>query len=121
MSKTSHWVTADVVSLLSSIPTDKIGKVSIQTTSQGGDVDSTNLLVTSSASQGRFHICGFTTNGDITMPDDCQVEMVEVTDGKDSRGGVNSRHEPTVLLHTRICAALEAAGFSVVDSLKAYF
>ena len=113
----AHWNTKKMVELFSSLDCSVVEGPS------GGDVDSENIQLTAKwAADGNFlDVRGFVTRGVISTPDDCEVEMVEVSDGHDSRGGLNTDDEPTCLLYAKVCSMLRKKGFSVVPSLDAYF
>ncbi len=117
----NRWQTKEVVKLLKTISTDGIGKVTVTVDGPGGDCDSDNLVVEAKNANVSFGVCGFRTDCDVTTPSDLEVEMVEVTDGGDSQGGLNSHEDVDALLYARVCRTLTDAGFSVVRSLKAYF
>ena len=109
------WNTEEIVKLL----THPDWKIS--TTEPGGDVDTTNLIV--DTGNDRLFICGFST-GDYNVsetPYNAEIEMIEVSDGRDSRGGLNSSDEATCIAYGIICSRLRKAGFSVVPRLKDYF
>lgn len=113
-----QWVTSQVVELLSSIQ----GIASVEVHHQGGDVDTTNLILNITDGQDeRLFVCGFTTEGYISTPDDVLIEMIEVTDGQQSDTGLSSDVEEVCLAYARVVGALRRAGFEVVESLKAYF
>lgn len=113
----THWRTSEIVKLLESPDWD------VEVLSQGGDVDSENLILTAkgAAKDNALHICGFVTEGWVTIPDDCIIEMIEVTDGQNSSGGLNTNDRPTGLMYLEVKKRLEDAGYSVVRSLKGYW
>lgn len=47
--------------------------------------------------------------------------MVAVTDGLDSRGGLNSSDQDVCIAYALITCALRQAGFDVVNTIKDYF
>jgi hypothetical protein len=116
-----RWKTDEVVSLIKNVKSDDLGKMEVVVQGQGGDCDSDNLVVKVKGCEDRLFICGFRTDADIITPDDCEVEMVEVKDGLDSRGGLNSDDETIGYLYVRVRKALIGAGFNVVNSLDEYF
>ena len=89
----------------------------------GGDHDTEGLRV--NWGDERLWICGFhctNTNYDSgNKPEDMEIEMVEVSDGKDSRGGLNSSDPDVCKGYGVICGALRQAGFSVCPCMKDYF
>lgn len=114
----SRWITSDMVKLLSGIQ----GIASVEVHPQGGDVDTTNLILNVTDGQDeRLFICGFTTDGYLTDPDNSMIEMIEVTDGQQSDTGLSSDIEEVCLAYARVVGTLRRNGFEVVESLKAYF
>lgn len=116
-----RWVTSEMVEFLSHIQ----GIARVEVHMQGGDVDTSNLLVFitdgQSVQEDQLHICGFTTNGDITNPDDCDIEHIEVTDGLQSDTGLSSDNEEVCIAYGRVVSRLRNQGFDVVESMGGYF
>jgi len=113
-----RWRTTDMVRLLTDI------RWKVEVFPQGGDVDTTNLSLTAKGAKKdtRLHIRGFVTDGKyITTPDDCGIEMVEVSDGQESRGGLNTACLKTGIMYATVCSTLRQMGYEVVPSLDAYF
>lgn len=112
-----RWKTDEVVKLLSTLG------CKIETFPQGGDYDTTNLQLTAKgAAEDQFlHVCGFRCEEYIRKPDDAEIEMVELKDGQDSRGGLHSTDEPTGLLYVKARNLLIGAGFEVVETIDDYF
>lgn len=108
------WNTEQIIKELK-----KIDGVKITNNGQGGDVDTSNLYVEKNGYS--VHIAGFITNGDISNPDSCEVEMVETTDGQDSRGGCNSNDSKDWLLFGQIKETMAKLGFQTVNCMKDYF
>lgn len=65
-------------------------------------------------------VTGFTLEP-IKRRDRVKVDMVEVSDGLDSRGGLSSSHLRTCLLYGRVCSVLRRRGFEVVPQLREFF
>ena len=90
----------------------------------GGDYDSETIEVRFDDREF-LHICGFhtqqTNHGGGNEPDDMEIEMIEVSDGQDSRGGLNSSHREMGISYGVICTTLRQKGFSVVPQLRDYF
>ena len=90
----------------------------------GGDHDTEGIQVTWECGDTLF-ICGFhctNTHYDSGNTEkDMEIEMVEVSDGKDSRGGLNSSDPDVCKGYGVICAAFRQAGFSVCPCMKDYF
>lgn len=116
---TKRWNTQVIKAALEALP----GIKKVEATTQGGDVDTTNLVVTPAGKKtDKLHVCGFVTDSNyITTPDDVDVEMIEVSDGMDSRGGLNSSSLETAQAYAQICTYFRKAGYDVVPCLKDYF
>ena len=71
----------------------------------------------------RLFICGFKTDGYYgDNRSDVDVEMVELSCGKDSRGGLWGVSEPeTIRAYAEAMIVLQGMGFQVVPQLKDYF
>jgi len=93
----------------------------ITTISPGGDFDTTGLVLIVK-SGGRLYIHGFIT-GDEPIRDynDIDVEMVEISDGLYSDGGLNSNIPEVIEMYYEVCKRLKVKGFNVVNSMKGYF
>lgn len=114
------WNTEKMIKLLSNLPVS----CKIQKTRQGGDVDSTNLMLTANGARDvHLFVVGFVESGKpgIVTPDDCEIDMIEVSDGEDSRGGLNTSDPATCRLYAEVVSALRRCGFCVVNCLKDYF
>lgn len=114
-----RWKTDEVLKLLD-------GLCDLKTEEPGGDYDTTVIL----ASQGGGHrrpggyslwISGFHPLQEMVNPDDAEIEMIEVSDGGDSRGGCNATEEEDLILHARVVSRLRKAGYLVVPRMKDYF
>jgi hypothetical protein len=90
----------------------------------GGDHDTEGVQIVWGDGNALW-ICGFhctNTNFDPgNSPEDMEIEMVEVSDGKDSRGGLNSSDPDVCKGYGVICGALRQFGFSVCPCMKDYF
>jgi hypothetical protein len=107
--------TEDILFLLA----DK--KWEIETTPPGGDYDTTNLVLSPKDSEESLFICGFAINRNNTDKDDWTGKMVEVNDGHDSRGGLNSSDPSLAHAYAEVCVRLRKAGFEVVTKMEDYF
>lgn len=112
----THWNTEKVLKLFD-------GFCNAITREPGGDYDTTAVLVSAGnpATDYRLAICGFRTDDAISDAEIADVQMVEVTDGLDSRGGCNAEDEESLVFHARVVAKLKAAGFTVVPAMDDYF
>lgn len=116
----SHWKTTEVINLICTVP----NVTSVQRHDQGGDCDTTNLVVRLKGTTERIHVCGFVTNGnaiEFEKADDTSIEMIEVSDGQDSKGGLSSSNRFVCVAYAEIVALLRRHGHTVVPSLKDYF
>jgi len=115
----THWKTKDVVELLKPLA------AKVEVSEPGGDVDTENLILTAKGAKRDNHlwVCGFRTadRDPVKDPADTDVENVEVKDGQDSRGGLNTDDEATCVMYGRVCSTLRKKGFSVVPTLDDYF
>jgi len=100
-----RWKTSKIVELLAN------PSWTIEIEEPGGDYDSATLL----------HIAGFICKGTREDENDFDIEMIYVTDGQDSRGGLFSEDLPTCLMYAHVVARLRKAKFSVVPTMEAYF
>ena len=86
-----------------------------------GDVDTDNILVEVEDCEDILHVRGFNIEEAITNPADCGCELIQLTDGLDSRGGLNSDEENLALVYSRIRKYFRDAGFQVVPTMDDYF
>jgi hypothetical protein len=114
-----RWRTDDIVKLLSGLP----NVASVSSWPPDGDFNTSRItLCAPGQPQHTLFVRGFEPDGEgIKTPGDCDVELVEVTDGERSSGGFNSDHLPTAHIYAEVCCALRKAGFSVVKSMDDYF
>lgn len=112
-----HWNTAKIAAELHSIR----GVSGIRNIGQGGDVDTENLVITIKGTSDELFVCGFSVDNDIIAPGDTDVEMIELSDGLDSRGGLTSSHPKTAEAYIRVRQYFLDRGFKVVPTHKAYF
>lgn len=117
------WRTGDIKKLIkTSLDDESIGHT-IEENGQGGDVDTNNLRIEfyDEEHTDPLFVRGFNSVGDITTPDDVEVEMIELSDGLDSRGGLNSKNRTTCVAYGVIMSALRQDGWDVIPSLDDYF
>jgi hypothetical protein len=112
-----RWKTSKIVELLAN------PSWTIEIEEPGGDYDSATLILSAKgAKRGHFlHIAGFICKGTREDENDFDIEMIYVTDGQDSRGGLFSEDLPTCLMYAHVVARLRKAKFSVVPTMEAYF
>lgn len=114
----SHWNTEKIINDLKA--TLKNIK-SIENQGQGGDVDTENIYISFKNTKDCLYICGFDDENDIVEPSNTEVPMVEITDGLDSRGGLNSKDKKFAVHYINARQYFIDEGFDVVDTIKAYF
>ena len=116
-----RWKTSEIKKLLGD------DRWVIQILEPGGDCDTEVLYLRANDREDKhtaLWICGFTPQKMLyelpgkNSPEDAEVEMVEVTDGQDSAGGLNTSCEETGVMYGIVCSRLRKAGFQVVPSLK---
>lgn len=92
-----------------------------------GDHDTVQVILRPEgrSHDGRIHdsitVVGFTLDDIGPNKLRAPVDMVEVKDGLDSRGGLASAQLRTCLLYGRVCSILRRRGFEVVPQLRDYF
>ncbi len=111
-----RWKTDEIIAAISALG------CSVEKQPQGGDYDTTTIVATAHGAEADnfLHIAGFNPEHEITTPDDVEVEMVELSDGQDSRGGLNTDDAPTEELYLKIKRMLRKMGFQVVNQMKDY-
>jgi hypothetical protein len=113
-----HWNTETIIADLKKIP----GVKNVESQGQGGSYDTDNLLIDIKGSGDNLFICGFDPDSDDGIqPDNVEVPFVELTDGLDSRGGLQSHNKKTSLLYLKVREYFHNRDFEVVNSIKAYF
>jgi hypothetical protein len=112
-----RWHSPTIVSALKLIP----GVKGIRNTGQGGDVDSDNLTVSIKGATDQLFISGFVQGGEISTPNVCEVDFIELTDGLDYRGGLNSTDARVADVYIAVRQYFVNSGAFVVPTHKAYF
>ena len=79
------------------------------------------LTATGAAPGNHLYLVGFLTTSDVFNPDDTYIEMIELSDGQDSQGGLNTDDPPTAQLYLQVRKLLRDAGHIVVNSMNDYF
>lgn len=114
----STWTTKKIVDLLAPHCYDIVVREC------DGDVDTETVMCQARQDiETRLHVAGFICEGWMTenRSVDVPVDHVEVTDGRDSRGGWNGSDMDEGVMYGKIVATLREAGFSVVPSMSRYF
>lgn len=96
---TFHWKTKDLVEAFKNLP----GVGYVKTYRPGGDHDTTNIVVGHDKEGDLIHVAGYPSTEDCcTTPDDAFCEWIEITDGLDSRGGLNSTDPDTIMVYAQL-------------------
>lgn len=94
----------------------------LETSPPGGDYDTTIIGMTChEAPDETLYIRGFYPGKLVTDPDDAEIEMIEVSDGGDSRGGLNSSNTEFCTMYGKAVSALRQIGYNVVPTMDDYF
>lgn len=110
------WNTKRVSVLLSTLG------YKVEESPPGGDYDTTIItLECPQTPEETLYIRGFRPGKPLVNPDDTEIEMVEVEDGGDSRGGLNSENTEFCVMYAKVVSLLRQAGYSVVPSMDDYF
>lgn len=114
-----NWHSATIVSDLLKIK--NVTKIVNQ--GQGGDIDSDNLVIYVRGCEDKLFVNGFNTpdEDDIETPGSCGVEMVELSDGLDSRGGLNTTDGTVAMVYMRVRQYFIDKGAIVVPTHKEYW
>ena len=113
-----RWNSEEIISQL-----QKLGYADVSNSGQGGDYDTDHICVKIPDTGQRIFICGFNTDDiPIETPDDYDVELLEITDGLDSLGGLNSRLYKTAKAYIDIRQFfIDKYDIGIVDSMEQYF
>ncbi len=87
----------------------------------GGDVDTDNLVIEIDGSDDRLFVAGFSCDFEPKNTSDVDVEMIQLTDGMDSRGGLNSSDGNTAQAYVAVRQYFVDQDASVVNRMKDYF
>lgn len=120
MKPSNHWNSSAIIKALEQLD----GVVKVKNLGQGGDVDTDNLEIVVNKSPDSLYVCGFVHSQPesiILTPSDSPVELIELTDGKDSRGGLHSGNKNTAAVYGAVHSWFIQQGFEVVPQLKDYF
>ena len=109
--------------------TDKIAKdlselqlvSSVVNGGKGGDIDTDTLVIEVEGTEDRLFVCGFNVEDYEVPRTDVDVELIQLTDGEDSRGGLNSRNFSVAQVYIEVRQYFVDRGGSVVNSIKDYF
>jgi len=110
----TKWQTAKIVETINKLGYKAIVKP------VGGDYDTENIYVPIQEADA-LYVTGFNASVSPNDKSDCEIEFIEVRDGLDSSGGLNSNSEATGIAYGKICAKLRTMGYLVVPSYEHYF
>lgn len=111
------WKTQDVINGLKNIN----GVKKIENSGPGGDVDSDNLVLHIDGTKERLFVCAFNPEMRDNNPSNDEFTMVEVSDGTDSKGGLQTLDEKVGEAYYKVRRFFGLQGFQVVTCLKDYF
>lgn len=115
------WNTDNIISLVKSVRPD----VEYEVYEKGGDYDTKTVSFYFDEDDKYVHrvlVKGFSIGGLIYNGDDTDnVDMVEVQDGLDSRGGIHTDNPEVIQLYADILKVLRGNDYEVVDSMDRYF
>jgi hypothetical protein len=113
-----RWNTEEIVKLLQN------DKYEVYTDYSGGDQD-TSVVIVHPKECNEFEnlfVRGFITGDEaIDNTHDVDVEMVELSDGQDSSGGLNSKDPLLIMAYADVRIKLSGVGFTIVNSMDEYF
>lgn len=119
-----RWKTDEIMDLIYEAVRPHYPQVSVERTGPGGDWDTANLVIKPDKISDPLYVCGFRSGVEPALTetewDDGEVEMIELKDGLDSRGGLNSGDIETSVAYAVISSALRRKGWSVVPQMKDY-
>ena len=114
-----HWNSQKIHADICHIP----GVGAVFNDGPGGDVDTDTFRIEVAGTDEFLYVKGFETGSCRELPDksDVDVDMVELTDGLCSSGGLNSNLMETAQLFILVRAYFINHGADVVDTLDVYF
>lgn len=93
----------------------------INNNGQGGDYDTDTLVIKVNGTRDSLFVCGFTPDVHCDDPSNADVEIVAITDGLDSRGGLNSNSENLAKVFVQVRKYFETKKFETANSIDEYF
>lgn len=121
-----RWKTEEMIALtreiVAGMPEPDRYLFSVDSLEADGDVDTEKVIVFYTL-HDFVTFCGFhTSNRYQANRSDVEAEMIELlSQHADSRGGVETEHEPLAIFAFRLKKALNKLGWSVVPKLDRYF
>lgn len=113
------WNTRNVAADLEKIPL----VMAVHVQEPGGDVDTDKIIVEVQGCENLLFVCGFNPEEDPANQSDCDVPMIELNDGQDSRMGLYSNEENLALAYVRVREYFrnQDSEVDVVGSMDDYF
>lgn len=87
----------------------------------GGDVDTDNLVVEIDGSEDHLFVAGFSVDFELKNTSNVDVEMIELSDGMDSSGGLSSSDNNTAQAYIAVRQYFVDKNAAIVNSMKDYF
>ena len=112
-----RWNTGSMITFLKQL---ELHGATVRSSQAGGDYDTSAITIEPEEGDPLF-LCGFNCDDPVDAKDDADVEMLELSDGLDSRGGLNSSDPITCAIFGTVISALRRAGWQVVGSMDEYF
>lgn len=114
---TFHWNTSVVVNSLGALP----GVSKIIVTPPGGDYDSDGLVVHGKG-RSKIYVCAYDSTEEFPgNTSDMQAQFIEINDGLDSRGGLNSKSKDMIELYAELLKFFADHDVEVIDSCDEIF
>lgn len=119
--KMGHWKTDEIVAAIKKMPHVE----SVERQAPGGDHDTRNLYISIEDGDVGLNVSGYPSTEDCLEPhewdDRANCEFVEITDGQDSRGGLNSFNENVGLVYIKLRAYFDKNHFCVINHYDEIF
>lgn len=114
-----HWDTNQLLFELAQLP----GVKSVVSSDPGGDYDTCRLIVSVKGVRDyNFFISGYaSTEETIPNPVVADVRWVEITDGEDSRGGLNSTNKKVIRVYGELVEFFATRGAEIINHYDEIF
>ena len=114
-----HWNTKQIKSDLVQIP----GILNVVVRQPGGNIDTDNLVLEISGANDNLFVCGFITNHNIQInnPSNVKIDLIELQDAIDWRGGFHSKDILTRKVFIKVRKYFINRRANVVASMYPYF
>lgn len=113
-----HWKTAELVEAFKKLP--GIGYVEVF--DYGGDYDTNHIVAGFNEESDLIYVAGYpSTDECCENRDDAVCEWIEISDGKDSRGGLNSRDVNTIMVYAQLRAYFANQNVEIINHYDEIF